>query len=165
MPLFHLRGKRPLSLHLFLSLNSFHYFTNSEMSYFTNFTFITLLVLEVVQAKPFARSVVCLWKQDGSIMPGPLPQLTECFLFCCFSFSHSIHWTQMPIHSITFSCFVFLVKFKGLEDGISQSVTYILFFFFLFVVDFVIHWNEIAKGLHVFPIPVHAPTSLSTRSL
>ena len=25
-----------------------------------------------------------------------------------------------------------------------------VFFFFLFVVDFVIHWNETAMGLHVF---------------
>ena len=28
------------------------------------------------------------------------------------------------------------------------------FFFFLIVVDFVIHWNETAMGLHVFPIPI-----------
>ena len=38
-------------------------------------------------------------------------------------------------------------------------------FFFLFVVDFVIHWNETAMCLHVFPIPIPPPTSLSTRSL
>ena len=28
--------------------------------------------------------------------------------------------------------------------------------------DFVIHWNETAMGLHVFPIPIPPPTSLST---
>ena len=39
------------------------------------------------------------------------------------------------------------------------------FFFFFFVVDFVIHWNETAMGLHVFPIPIPPPTSLSTCSL
>ena len=39
------------------------------------------------------------------------------------------------------------------------------FIFFLFIVDFVIHWNETAMGLHVFPIPIPPPTSLSTRSL
>ena len=39
------------------------------------------------------------------------------------------------------------------------------FFFFLFVVNFVVHWNETAMGLHVFPIPIPRPTSLSTRSL
>ena len=35
----------------------------------------------------------------------------------------------------------------------------------LFVVDFVIHWNETAMGLHVFPIPIPPSTPLSTRSL
>ena len=33
------------------------------------------------------------------------------------------------------------------------------------VVDFVIHWNETAMGLHVFPIPIPPPTFPSTRSL
>ena len=37
--------------------------------------------------------------------------------------------------------------------------------FFFFVVNFVIHWHESAMGLHVFPIPIPPPTSLSTRSL
>ena len=36
-------------------------------------------------------------------------------------------------------------------------------FIYLFVVNFVIHWNETAMGLHVFPIPIPTPTSLSTR--
>ena len=30
---------------------------------------------------------------------------------------------------------------------------------------FVIHWHELAMDLHVFPIPIPAPASLSTRSL
>ena len=30
---------------------------------------------------------------------------------------------------------------------------------------FVIHWHELAMDLHVFPIPIPPPTSLSTRSL
>ena len=45
---------------------------------------------------------------------------------------------------------------------------FILFYYILFyfiVVGFVIHWNESAMGLHVFPIPIPPPTSLSTRSL
>ena len=46
--------------------------------------------------------------------------------------------------------------FKGL---------FIFLLFFLIVVDFIIHWNETAMGLHVFPIPVPPPTSLSNRSL
>ena len=39
------------------------------------------------------------------------------------------------------------------------------FFFFFIVVGFVIHWNESAMGLHVFPIPILPPISLSTQSL
>ena len=44
-----------------------------------------------------------------------------------------------------------------------QNFFFLIFFFI--VVDFVIHWNETAMGLHVFPIPIPPPTSLSTRSL
>ena len=51
-----------------------------------------------------------------------------------------------------------------------------VFFFHLFllvggyllytmVVVFVIHWHESALDIHVFPIPIPPPTSLSTRSL
>ena len=39
----------------------------------------------------------------------------------------------------------------------------IFFNLFLFVVNFVIHLNETAMGLHVLPIPIPPPTSLSTR--
>ena len=47
----------------------------------------------------------------------------------------------------------------------NRICTWVLFiYFFLFVVNFVIHWNETAMGLHVFPIPIPPPTSLSTRS-
>ena len=35
---------------------------------------------------------------------------------------------------------------------------------FFFVVNFVIYWNETVMGLHVFPIPIPSPTSLSTCS-
>ena len=44
---------------------------------------------------------------------------------------------------------------------ISEQRIYI---YFLFVVNFIIHWNETSMGLHVFPIPIPPPTSLSTRS-
>ena len=40
-----------------------------------------------------------------------------------------------------------------------------LFIYFFIAVNFVICWNETAMGLHVFPIPIPPPTSLSTRSL
>ena len=38
-------------------------------------------------------------------------------------------------------------------------------FFWFFVLVFVIHWQESAMDLHVFPIPIPPPSSLSTRSL
>ena len=41
---------------------------------------------------------------------------------------------------------------------------FIIIIIILFVVNFVIHWNETAMGLHVFPIPIPPPTSLSTCS-
>ena len=56
----------------------------------------------------------------------------------------------------------FLVALES-KRCISDYMFFI--FFFLFVVDFVIHWNETAMGLHVFPIPIPPPTSLSTRFL
>ena len=48
----------------------------------------------------------------------------------------------------------------------NYHLHFYFFFTFLkkFVVNFVIHWNETAMGLHVFPIPIPTPTSLSTRS-
>ena len=64
-----------------------------------------------------------------------------------------------------------------LYDEVNQLYVFIyitsLFFFvvvqdlfiFFFVVNFVIHWNETAMGLYVFPIPIPRPTSLSTQSL
>ena len=42
---------------------------------------------------------------------------------------------------------------------------YYYYYYYYFVVDFVIHWYETGMGLHVFPILIPPPTSLSTRSL
>ena len=55
--------------------------------------------------------------------------------------------------------------FKVIKLSILRKLHLHLIAFFLFVVNFVIHWNETAMGLHVFPIPIPPPTSLSTRSL
>ena len=68
--------------------------------------------------------------------------------------------------------YVNLMKIKTITvtHNPTIQITAILFFsffyyyFFLFVVNFVIHWNETAMGLHVVPIPIPPPTSLSTRS-
>ena len=53
----------------------------------------------------------------------------------------------------------------GLRVGYRYRFLFFFFFnfFFKFVVNFVIHWNETALSLHVFPIPIPPPTSLSTR--
>ena len=59
------------------------------------------------------------------------------------------HWTAREVPPPT--CLLFFSLFS--------------FIIIIIVVDFVIHWNETAKGLHVFPIPIPPPTSLSTRSL
>ena len=53
----------------------------------------------------------------------------------------------------------------NLNNRMDEIVYLFILLFFFIVVDFVIHWNETAMGLHVLPIPIPPPTSLSTRSL
>ena len=69
-----------------------------------------------------------------------------------------ISWPFWQLHGIYF------YPCLGIITEWSFSFCFFCFFFF-FVVNFVIHWNETATGLHVFPIPIPPPTSLSTRSL
>ena len=63
-----------------------------------------------------------------------------------------------------------LRSYPGPGMGILGQVTlfspFIYFFLiiYLFLVNFVIHWNETAMGLHVFPIPIPPPTTRTTRS-
>ena len=61
------------------------------------------------------------------------------------------------------------MKFINLQQIVVCAIYLFIYFYFLkkflFVVDFVIYWNETAMGLHVFPIRIPPPTSLSTRSL
>ena len=76
---------------------------------------------------------------------------------------------QLPIkfspHLSFFFFHCFLVYLQWSDGPRCHHLLFFSFFFFLFVVNFVIHWNETAMGLHVFPIPIPPPTSLSTRSL
>ena len=65
--------------------------------------------------------------------------------------SHSFHFSPSICHE---------AKGQG-----AMILVFECWGFFLCVVNFVIHWNETAMGLHVFPIPIPPPTSLSTRSL
>ena len=72
------------------------------------------------------------------------------------NFKYTIHW--------------FLVYSQRLQPS-TQSLlehfhhSFFFYIFFFIVVVFVIHWHESAMDLHVFPIPIPPPTSLSTRSL
>ena len=65
---------------------------------------------------------------------------------------------SLQLHTSTHIFFFFNLK-------IFLFILFYLFIYFFIVVDFVIHWNETAMSLHVFPIPIPPPTSLSTRSL
>ena len=64
--------------------------------------------------------------------------------------SHDVVFTRYPVvrHSIS-----------------TRNRIFFNYYYFFIVVDFVIHRNETAMGLHVFPILIPPPTSLSTRSL
>ena len=97
-------------------------------------------------------------------------------------------WSAVTLLSC-YSSFQYFFSTKSYQEGRSGGSTYtaeywvlrcldfchrisiepvrvrVIFFFFFIVVGFVIHWNESAMCLHVFPIPVPPPTSLSTRSL
>ena len=55
-----------------------------------------------------------------------------------------------------------LLQHHSSKASILQHSALLLLLLLLFiVVDFVKHWNETAMGLHVFPIPIPPPTSLS----
>ena len=90
-----------------------------------------------------------------------IPKIKFCYDLEFFSICYKnkrykvLGWVQDDL--ITFGWILFFTVFR------SELLTCI-FFFFLFVVNFVIHWNKTAMGLHVFPIPIPPPTSLSTRS-
>ena len=91
----------------------------------------------------------------------------------------SSNWTLLPtsfcltllcFNNITFTSSRNPFIFWWLSSVLSTAVwSYILklfqYYYYFIVVDFVIHWNETAMGLYVFPIPIPPPTSLSTPSL
>ena len=59
--------------------------------------------------------------------------------------------------------FLELQQAPGVYSRVTTGMPSLFFFFLIYVVNFVIHWNKTAMGLHVFPIPIPTPTSLSTR--
>ena len=76
----------------------------------------------------------------------------------------SFFWLKKSFF-LPFLSWVLQCLFHFLLLPVCLSLSSFFFSFFLFVVNFVIHWNETAMGLHVFPIPSPPPPSLSTRSL
>ena len=90
------------------------------------------------------KATHCIWPQSGSL-------------------NNDVEEDCSPNCSAT-QCY-YVIK-KSSSNVLSTELwAKVFFFFFYIVVDFVIHWNETAVGLHVFPIPIPPPTSLSTRSL
>ena len=72
--------------------------------------------------------------------------------------------TEKKCHTLVIK-FAFNTAFTVVTCKGGGFVCFVLFLIFYIVVGFVIHWNETAMGLHVFPIPIPPSTSLSTRSL
>ena len=90
------------------------------------------------------------------------------FLTPAYNFLSPIYSKKKTVHIYTPSTIHCLVGESLMLKSLQPYILFFFlssFFFFLFVVDFVIHWNETAMGLHVFPIPIPPPTSLSTPSL
>ena len=74
-----------------------------------------------------------------------------------FALLHILTLVQMCRFTFIFLFFefFFLIFFKLVGGWLLYNI----------VVVFVIHWNESLMKLHIFPIPIPPPTSLSTQSL
>ena len=121
-----------------------------------------------VLKKSKIHNLQCLhsWGETGSVTVdgGEKSKLASRGLICSYlnsSLAHHAQWrsllTLVPQFSLP-------MKWVGQERTTSFFFAGALVFFF-FVVGFVIHWNESAMDIHVFPISIPPPTSLSTRSL
>ena len=79
------------------------------------------------------------------------PCIAPMYIFLKFRFIAFYLIVNSNFYQVKNSYFIFIFIF-------------FILFIYLFVVNFVIHWNKTVLGLHVFPIPIPPPTSLSTRS-
>ena len=88
----------------------------------------------------------------------------------------TLAWINDPMlnhYKMFFSNFIFVSIFmlrlicNEIYPILSFFFDFLFFFifYFIFLVVFVIHWHESAMDIHVFPIPIPPPTSLSTQSL
>ena len=90
-------------------------------------------------------------------------------------FPNTLLWEHSWGEIIKIIYFEFLFLFWIFIEGIYWKDFFFFFFSFIFISwrlitlqycsVFVIHWHESAMDLHVFPIPIPSPTSLSTWSL
>ena len=101
-----------------------------------SFSFLANLIIWDITLR--LNKCVFPYHSYNNLSPAPRDERKEIWSFYSMYHSPSIVWKLYLLH---------------------------LAFFFCIVVGFVIHWNESAMGLHVFPIPIPPPTSLSTRSL
>ena len=91
-----------------------------------------------------------------------------------YSLLHSTLNTQSCVYKgVIWNCVPhrgYKIRLSSLADETGEqtnnydTIFYLLFCCFIVVV-FAIHWHESAMDIHVFPIPIPPPTSLSTRSL
>ena len=68
-------------------------------------------------------------------------------------------WTVKKAEHQRIDAFIFVFVFFHLFLLVGGWLLYSI------VVGFVIHWHDSAMDIHVFPIPIPPPTSVSTRSL
>ena len=143
-----------------------------ENTLFWHFWHICSFISEMAMAP---HSSTLAWKIPWMEEPGGLLRVghdwvTSLSLFTLMHWRRK--WQSTPVllpgesqgwGSLVGCCLWGQTRLKRLSS--SSSSILLSFFFFFFVVDFVLHWNETAMGLHVFPIPIPPPTSLSTRSL
>ena len=91
---------------------------------------------------------------------------------CIIKTGRKYLWSKVYLHSCLNRNMAAHTR-TWIRDTFFFSTEHLFFFFFLIggyllyniVVVFVIHWHESATDLHVFPIPIPPPTSLSTGSL
>ena len=118
--------------------------------------FPPFMLITLLKTHPWTTSLYSIaW-----LLPAVMPHPTFLHILSShFSKLLTLHLLEHPLPMILSASFII--------DSCSAHSCFFFFFFlsFFIVVDFVIHWNETAMGLHVFPILIPPPTSLSTRSL
>ena len=80
--------------------------------------------------------------------------------------AHTIFYQQAPSTLVSAPPKAATLPLPHISASVRKHLAFFLIITIIFiVVDFVIHRNETAMGLHAFPIPIPPPTSLSTWSL